>query len=372
MSNDSASGIAPAGNFMVGMDATETSDDGSLSMTELYLSGRESRLFWSQPGVLPHCGAESLPSCGAQASPYLTDYLACGPAELELCSIPHDYVPHVLQAQARGICDEHGLSMPIEVLVAHAPARRSGKKLHSAVFPKGVAPAQFVEYAEGLYLASPELTLLQAAESCTLHELALLCSTYMAVYESSPDGSGIAFRQQLTSRERLAAFARDSKGAKHAEKLLAACGLAFEGAASPYEIYIAALFAWPTRAGGYGLGAAQLNKAIDTSGFFEDGGTHYRLCDCYFDELKTSIEYDGRSAHQRRSEQGEDQMRHNELTAAGVTEYLITTETLHSTRYLDSIALAVGKLHGLHRRSLGPSFRKRQNALVRALRSIVC
>ena len=340
-------------------------------MAELYLAGKESQRFWSQPGILSRCGIEPVDVHGAPVQPYLADYLASGPAQLELQSIPHDYVPQLTQRKARLLSDQHGLSMPIDVLVSEPHARRSGKKLRCTLVPKDIEAAQFVEYRDGLFLASPELTLLQAARGHLLLELALLCSVFMSVYESTPEGSGIAFRQQLTSLEKLSSFARASKGAWGAGKLLKACGYAFEGAASPYEIHIAALFSWPTSAGGYGLGDAQLNKVVDTSCFFQDGRTHYRLCDCFFEELKTSIEYDGRSVHERRSAQGEDQKRHNELAAAGITEYIITSETLYSPSYLDSIALAAGEPHGMRRQSLGNSFRKRQNTLVKALRAIV-
>lgn len=258
-------------------------------------------------------------------------------------------VPSAAKIQA--LCYEHPdlVSETIDVLVDTDNFHKLPKvKCHirSAPYPE----RSFYRLDEGVYVASPELCLMQLASKlsvCETVKLAMeLCGAY-AIDTLNPD-PGFYRSPAHTSAKKLKSYAdrlyRSGSRAKPTQFLRWVA----DGAASPRETALYMLLCMPPRFGGYGLAMPELNRRIDFS--FADklmsGKDHYD-CDLYWESSKIAVEYDSALHHTLQEKQEADAIRRNMLEYKGVQVIVATRKQVNSPAQFDKlarqIASAVGK-----------------------------
>ena len=259
---------------------------------------------------------------------------------------------------------------PIHVIT---PAKISSKAIKDAVChvcATPLPPGSFVRANNGVLIASPELTLVQAATSLEFPELVKLGLELCSLYTVQPDGTANYERAlSPTTVRALGAFLDQGPylpGSRAARKALRFIAVA---SGSPMETALVVTFCLPPRLGGYGLPLPRLNYRIDaprTSRTSMEKG--YYLVDLYWPEANIGLEYDSDQEHTGSARIAEDALRRNDLLSLGITTITATRRHVVDGRRLDRMAEQLGRALGVRQRSerLGSS-----KDHVRLLRSLI-
>ena len=220
----------------------------------------------------------------------------------------------------------------------------------------------FYRLDDCVYVASPELCLMQLASKLTepqVVKLALeMCGSYAIdplaaidegfydVRAEEEDGaSGICKRPPLTSAAKLNAYAK---------RLLTPGGRApsahylryvVDDSASPRETALYMLLCMPVRFGGYGLAKPELNKRIElTLKERLDVGAHHYDCDLFWTGKKrVAVEYDSKLHHSAAEKQELDAIRRNMLQYKNVKVVVATRKQVNKPTQFDKLARQIGK-----------------------------
>ena len=189
------------------------------------------------------------------------------------------------------------LALPLHVLVPRTEKRPANAfvRRHSATELPGGA---LVRIGAGLFVASPELCLLQLSLSMPLVDVVKtgyeLCGSYTVhrgtLYRCAP----------ATTPRRLAAFVERSAGANGVKRLRRALAYILPNSASPAETILSMALSLPYRLGGYSLPAPQLNVRIDPGAKARRlVSQSYYVCDLYWQESGIGIPHRGAQNSQR-------------------------------------------------------------------------
>lgn len=256
-------------------------------------------------------------------TPLLEEAVTGEPAQLPLLPLAGAHVPAPYPGEETRLANAFGLPLPLHVSVPCKNARRMRNTLTCHVHPICIPITQYVASAVNVFVASPELTLLQAAANLpasrsALVELAVLCSEFFAAYVTDPGASsGLVRRTPISSIKRCQSFLARCGKTKGKPLFKRALGLAVEHAASPPELAMALLAGTPRHLGGYGLGKPLLNHSVETGRATGARAARHRLCDLYWPKHRIAVEYYGRVAHEGQAFV-RDAERAAELSAAGV------------------------------------------------------
>lgn len=156
------------------------------------------------------------------------------------------------------------------VCVPYVKGRRcSEKNIHFHQVSCALPRRSFVKVAEGLYVASPELTFVQMAS--VLEEGALcacgmeLTGGYPLDAEFRPDGEVVYVRAPVTSQTLLAAYADRYQGRGGTNKARRVTRHLCDKSASVKETELALLALLPRHYGGLGAKEALLNEVVTLS-----------------------------------------------------------------------------------------------------------
>lgn len=251
------------------------------------------------------------------------ELLELGPEEFSLAELPKRVVCSARKNEVELVAERYGLGVPLFASVFEDAARRRSASLVSRRHPIRVSRSQYVFVEPGLWVASPELALFQAASildsRSDFAEMVSLCGQFFSLFlldEAEP--SGLLRRRPISSVSRCLSFLEScgySRSATAGFMRRAVC-CAVENAASPPEMILGLLASTPFHLGGYGMKDVTCNHRVDTSNAFSDGLPHYRFCDVYVPAYRLALEYQGRGFHEGRL--NEDSQREVELAAVGV------------------------------------------------------
>ncbi|MBE6473470.1 MAG: hypothetical protein E7Z99_07890 [Coriobacteriaceae bacterium] len=236
----------------------------------------------------------------------------------------------------------------IDVIVRYGDQRiLPGVKVH---VKSGELPDRsFYELEDGVYVASPELCMLQLASKLVPAEsvkLAMeMCGSY--ALDLLYDDPGFCKRPQLTNPKKLEAFAaRLYKPGSRARGVQFLRWVA-AGSASPRETALCMLLCMPPRFGGYGLALPELNRRIDLS-FAEQlaVGAHHYDCDLYWPNARVAVEYDSAQYHTALEKQERDAVRRNMLQHKGVEVVVATRLQVNRSGEFDKLARQVARAVG--------------------------
>ena len=284
---------------------------------------------------------------------------------LEGC-VPHEADLDPEDLERRGIPAAEGRG-PVEVLVGSAGARRPGPGLVPHVISRPLPSNSLLRMGPGLYCCSPALAIAQFGEVHRWPEVLALCMELCGGFTLSGGGylpcDPAVSAQQLV---RYLAYAKQIRGLPEARK---AARYALDGAASPMEAIVGALYHVPLALGGFGLDELLLNHRMD---FSRDAalvsGMPYAVLDAYLPAAQTTLEYNGHD-HDTPASRRHDERRTAGLLAMGIQTIPINDEQLRNPDALEAIAKTLYRRMGKRLRYTSSGYRPRQIELLNALRT---
>lgn len=254
------------------------------------------------------------------------------------------------------------------VCVPYAKGRRcSEKNIHFHQVSCALPRRSFVKVAEGLYVASPELTFVQMAS--VLEEGALcacgmeLTGGYPLDAEFRPDGEVVYVRAPVTSQTLLAAYADRYQGRGGTNKARRVTRHLCDKSASVKETELALLALLPRHYGGLGAKEALLNEVVTLS---PEAATIARqkkvVCDLKFKDSNVVVEYDG-ATHGDAEARTTDSRRRDALRAEGYDVATLTNAQLQSPTEFQAIIVPASRKAGKRTRYLSECDMPRHRAL---------
>lgn len=260
-------------------------------------------------------------------------------------------------------CARYGITArPLHVLTADRSARNTSVQVvrHLAVAP--LPGGAFVKIADGLFVASPELSFFHQANVLPLPKLVELGDELCGFYRIDPSvSSGFVKAQPLTTATKLKAFAERMGSANGAAFARKALRYVVDRSASPRETNTATLLCLPHALGGYGFELPQMNREITVKECTPLGTVSRQLyCDLYWPTRKVAIEYDSDEHHAESSQIAHDSKRRSNLELGNVSVITLTNGQLKSVREFDDVARLLAKRLGIRLRIRMTDFPIRQ------------
>ena len=203
--------------------------------------------------------------------------------------------------------------------------------------PTHMPPKGFIKLRQGIYIASPELCFLQAANKLPFEQLVLLGNDLCGQYVHNDSAE---FQQQtripITSVQRIRDFLDTAHNCYGYRNAVRATRYILEKSNSPVESKLAFFIRMPAFMGGYALKEPKLNQEISLS---EKGTRILRGRSCYGDFVwekeKVVVEYDSDVSHLSSLQHAKDKHRADAMTISGYRLFSITKNNLASLSAMD-------------------------------------
>lgn len=281
--------------------------------------------------------------------------------------LPADYSLHVSTEEARRVARGYGLSLPLNVQITEKGARRHTAAVSSRLLAIPSSP-QFYLLEPGLFVASPELALFDLAACMEKEALLLVACELCSLYSPDPASGALLERPQLAQKHLLQQLATQMDGVRGAKRARFAAGALLERSRSPREAQLALLLSLPCTCGGYGIPQPLLNHPVElgaaAAGIY---GRPVCECDLFFKEAGLAVFYDSEDTHLSIKQQHNDALRHNALSASGITELSVTNSQIKSLKRMDALASVIATACGKRHPTTVRDYRARQVKLRRAL-----
>lgn len=274
----------------------------------------------------------------------------------------------------------------IDALVGGDNLRPHTEELSLHVISTGLPQGSIIEVAPGVYSVCPALAVIQYAQSHDLHQtIALLMelrgsfslpenhtlladnATPICAGEDDPSLSYYEGDPVLTGYE-MEAMLKNVRGINGMGIAARANAIALDGARSPMEAIMAALFHAPRSAGGFGLSKMLLNHTIE---FNEEAtkvsGMRKAICDAYVFPALSTLEYNG-SYHDATVRRQHDEKRDMGLSAMGIKTFPLNDQQLRNIEAMEVIAKMVHRRAGKRYDNRTKGYRVKQIALLNGLR----
>ena len=284
--------------------------------------------------------------CGASADAVLEhmarEKIGFEPAALDPTTLSGNLTPY-----ERALSSLDGvLPHPIELLVGNAKDRRSSSHVTCHVWRARLTSGSVLSLGDGLYVTSPELTLLHHAETLHQASVSMMLGRYLGTWTPAPESKGVQEdRAPLTTLETLSCFLRDVGRVRGGANLRLAMAYTCEGAASAPESMLQLVLSLPPELHGFGLPLPTMNYEVELSPKAQllCGRITIRIDLCWRAKL-FGLEYQG----QEHGEQlGEDYARWFAAREEGYELWFLAKEQLGSARQMDYIGHEVAKRLGL-------------------------
>ena len=248
-------------------------------------------------------------------------------------------------------------------MVAYGDQRNfPGVKSHVRKAP--LPERSFYRLEDGIYVASPELCLMQLASKLSEPQVVKLAMEMCGSYAIDPFASiesnmfdagdedespGICKRPPLTSAAKLNAYAKRLFAADSRARSVHFLRYVVDGSASPRETALCMMLCMPPRFGGYGLALPELNRRIELT--LKEQlmvGAHHFDCDLYWRQQhdRVAVEYDSRLHHTEQEKQERDAIRRNMLQYKGVQVITATRLQVNKPSEFDKLARQIGRAIG--------------------------
>lgn len=285
----------------------------------------------------------------------------CGPSAdsiLELCAqegrelVPATPDPASFVANPREVAALLGsladtLPKPVSVLLTNADARRSEARGLACHVWRGPLPkGSLFAVEEGLYVTSPELTLLLQAGQLHQAQLCQMLGRYLGTWTPDPNSpTGQAERAPLTTLERLSCYLDEMGNVRGAGNLRLAMAYTCEGAASAPETTLQLVLCLPPELHGFGLPLPTLNYEVELSPrgrrMALKGTIRIDLC---WRQWHFGLEHQG---EEHSKTMGQDYARWLAARDAGFELWFVAKEQLASAVQMDFIGREVAKRFGV-------------------------
>ena len=274
----------------------------------------------------------------------------------------------------------------IDALVGSDSLRPHTEELSLHVISVNLPQGSIMEVAPGLYSVCPGLAAIQYAQSHDLYQtIALLMElrgafslpedhrpvaatvTPIRADEGDPSLSYYEGDPVLTGYD-METLLKNVRGINGMGIASRANAIALDGARSPMEAIIAAVFHAPRNAGGFGLSRMLLNHTIQ---FSEEAtrvsGMRKAVCDAYVFPALSTLEYNG-SFHDATVRRQHDEKRDMGLSAMGIKTFPLNDQQLRNIEAMEVIAKMVHRRAGKRYDNRTKGYRVKQIALLNGLR----
>lgn len=253
---------------------------------------------------------------------------------------------------------------PLHFLVPSQNMRRRNDVVHAHLHSGTLPAGAFLYLGNGVYVASPEMCLLQSAAQSSLLPVVKLGCELCGTYSFRWNGEGFYARDPLASKQSVARLLDRSPSAPSSRKLRRALPLLQEGAASPMEAALALMLCLPPRFGGYGIPNPILN-------FKHKTGAHMKkitrqssfACDLYWPDERLGVEYDSDEHHNEANDVDQDAIRKNSLLGFDIDVITVRRNQLMDANLFDRTAHLVAKRLGVRIRPRASDWMMKRYAL---------
>ncbi|MDD2587718.1 MAG: hypothetical protein PHY60_02355 [Atopobiaceae bacterium] len=226
-------------------------------------------------------------------------------------------------------------------------------------------PGSGLPLGGGVYLASPELCLLQMATVLPLSGLIELMDEFFGSYcldfhdEHDRDDIGeLVSRGSISSKEALTRYLASSPKLHGAKRARRASRYAIDASASPKETHAEMLLSLPASLGGWGLPAPTMNQRFDIPASLRiDGDSSFVFGDmAWMVQAKRTyhhavVEYESTRWHADGQKLSKDSRRRNLLESIGVHVITLTAAELYSDEGLARVAKLIADAIGFRMRT---------------------
>lgn len=216
------------------------------------------------------------------------------------------------------------ISKPINLLLQNKNSFYTYKNYKIHIYKNNLPTGSFNKISNNIYIASPELTFLQLAETLPFEKLLLLglemCGTYSIDNES--EYGFVSQREPYTSANKINNYIKQVRLQQNCYKNIRKASLAAktlaDNCASPQEALLYTMLASPRKYGGFGIKNIKLNKKIYLS---KSGqkicGQKIIIPDLSIRTNKIAIEYDSDTFHDNQRQNRRDKLRIDALINDG-------------------------------------------------------
>lgn len=234
------------------------------------------------------------------------------------------------------------LPKPIELMVGDTKERRAFTEMACHTWRASLPTNSFFALSEGVYVTSPELTLLQQANQLHQASLCQMLGRYLGTWTPAEDEpSGQLERAPLTTLETLSGYLRGMKSVGGMNNLKLAMAYTCEGAASEPETSFQLALSLPPELYGLNILQPTMNYELQLSTEAQTLYPHETIrIDLCWPEKRLGIEYQG---EEHGNQLGDDYAR---LFAARSEKYelwLVAKEQLESAAQMKFIAREAAK-----------------------------
>lgn len=234
---------------------------------------------------------------------------------------------------------------PIELLVGNARKRRATREISCHVWNGSLPRNGLMRLGEGMYVTSPELTLLQQASQLHQVNLCQMLGRYLGTWTKGGRDTDLKERAPLTTFEHLNELLA-SIGRTHGRgNLSLAMSYVCERAASAPETALQLVLSLPPYLHGFGLPLPTMNHEIELSGVSERLYPHKTIrIDLCWHSSKFGLEYQG---EEHGKQMGADYARWFAARNEGYELWFVAKEQLECAAQMDYIGHEVAKRLGI-------------------------
>lgn len=253
---------------------------------------------------------------------------------------------------ACGFAEGKSLSYPLHGLTSKKVKKMSDSSVVCHFRPTPLPQGALFRISDSVGIVSPELALVQVANTLSAVELIGLMCEFCGLFtlsESAPHG--LVGRPALTDSSKLRAFLVAAAGFAGVAQARRVGKWALDRSRSPMETAAALQLVLPYALGGSALGGAQLNSKIklDRSACRIAGRSQLEP-DIYWPQSKVCVEYDSAEFHCEEHRVANDARRKNALVSSGCKVVTLTKTQLYNFSEMNDVAKHVARLSGVRLR----------------------
>ena len=240
------------------------------------------------------------------------------------------------------------LSQPYHCLVSSESDARRDSRIKMHYCGSALGKGSFVRVADGLVVASPEISFIQYARTLSVIDAARRGSELCGVFSyNAAIEHGLQRVDAITSGARIASVAqRDSciRGSMSARRIAPHL---LNGAASPPEVELALRLSLPRRYGGFGFKKPELNYVVSLNDKASRiAGRDYLVADVCWPDERIVLEYDSNSVHLDAAQLSRDATKRDAYGIMGYESIIVTATRMKSAPAMEELAERVRKVAG--------------------------
>lgn len=238
---------------------------------------------------------------------------------------------------------------PLDLMVGSREKRRRRKGISCHASTLDLPHGAYLEISPDVYVASPQLCLLQRAQYLSFAGRVKLAARFCGTYAPSKrDPRGFITRPALASTDGLASFVELCPNIRGKQQVLDALAWTLPNAASPMETEMVMPFYLPWGRGGFGLPKPTMNYEVTLSarGRSMTGARTARI-DAFWEDTGFGLEYQSEMFHKGDERYGADIGRQLAIELTGRKLQMVTLAQLANSAQLERLAELIAHYCGV-------------------------